>query len=109
AVRKLNWLRPEFVLSVGDFIKGNSANARTNAEEWDEFMTMLAPLEMPFFVVPGNHDIQMKPLRGRVQPAEMLQQWSERFGPTHYSFVYRNVLFVALFSNDGREAFVSPE
>jgi len=109
AVKKLNWMMPEFVLSVGDLIKGNSANADTNAAEWDEMMAMLAPLKMPFFFVPGNHDIQMKWIEGRVQPEEMLAEWNARFGPTHYSFVYKNVLFVALFSNDGKEQYISEE
>lgn len=113
AVQKLNQLMPEFVINVGDCIKGNTENADTNAEEWDHFTAMTAKLKMPFFVVPGNHDIQMKWLPGRVQPEEMMEQWQARFGPTHYSFVYKNVLFVVLFSNDGmsvrREQHISEE
>ena len=109
AVKKLNWMMPEFVLSVGDFIKGTSANADTNAAEWDEIMTMVAPLKMPLFFVAGNHDIQMKTLEGRVTPEMMRQEWNARFGPTHYSFVYKNVLFVTLFTNDGKEQYISEE
>src|SRR5690606_12538319 len=37
AVQKLNQLMPEFVINVGDCIKGNTENADTNAEEWDHF------------------------------------------------------------------------
>lgn len=113
AVDKLNRLQPEFVINVGDCTKGNSLNAETNAQEWDEFTAMTARLEMPFFIVAGNHDLQMKWLPGRVQPEQMMEQWQARFGPTYYSFVYKNVLFVVLFSNDGmtarREQFVSEE
>lgn len=109
AIKKLNWMMPEFVLSVGDLIKGTSENTDTNAAEWDEMMEMLAPLKMPFFFVPGNHDIQMKWIEGRVQPEDMLAEWNARFGTTHYSFVYKNVLFVALFSNDGKEQYISEE
>lgn len=109
AVKKLNWMMPEFVITVGDMIKGTSANARTNEAEWDEFMGWVEPLKMPFFFAAGNHDIQMKWLQGRVQPEEMLAAWQERFGPTHYSFVYKNVLFVVLFTNDGKEQYIGEE
>jgi hypothetical protein len=109
AVKKLNWLMPEFVVSVGDLIKGTGANGSVTRKQWDEFMGFVKPLKMPFFFVPGNHDIQMKWLENRVQPEEMLAQWHERFGPTHYSFVYKNVLFVALFSNDGKEQNIGDE
>ena len=64
---------------------------------------------MPFFFAAGNHDIQMKWLEGRVQPEEMLAQWNERFGPTHYSLVYKDVLFVVLFTNDRKEQFIGEE
>lgn len=109
AVKKLNLLMPEFVISVGDLIQGTSLNAETNDAEWDEAMGWVEPLKMPFFFAAGNHDIQMKWLEGRVQPEEMLAQWNERFGPTHYSFVYKDVLFVVLFTNDGKEQFIGEE
>lgn len=106
AIKKLNWMMPEFVISVGDLIQGTSANAETNDAEWDEMMSWIEPLKMPFFFAAGNHDIQMKWLEDRVQPEEMLAQWNERFGTTHYSFVYKNVLFVVLFTNDNKEQYI---
>ena len=59
--------------------------------EWDELDAMLTTLEMPFFRVTGNHDIAN-------QTAQ--QVWRERYGATHYYFVYRNVLFMVLDSED---------
>lgn len=109
AVKKLNWMMPEFVISVGDIIQGTSLNAETNDAEWDEAMGWVEPLKMPFFFAAGNHDIQMKWLEGRVQPEDMLAQWNERFGTTHYSFVYKDVLFVVLFTNDGKEQYIGEE
>ncbi|MDC0976636.1 metallophosphoesterase [bacterium] len=91
AVKKLNWMMPEFVVSVGDLIKGTSENATTNDAEWDEFLSWVEPLKMPFFFAAGNHDIQMKWIKGRVQPDDMLAAWNERFGTTHYSFVYKKI------------------
>ncbi len=112
AIPKINWLRPEFVMSVGDLIKGNSPNAKTNRAEWDEFMGMIEPLEMPFFFLAGNHDIQAKPQsqrQGRVGYEAMRKEWEDRFGTTYYYYVYKNVLFLTLFSNDGIEQQISEE
>lgn len=109
AVKKLNWMMPEFVISVGDLIQGTSENAQTNDAEWKEFMSWVEPLKMPFFFAAGNHDIQMKWIKDRVQPEDMLAQWNERFGTTHYSFVYKDVLFVVLFTNDQKEQYIGEE
>lgn len=110
AVRKLNWLRPEFVMSVGDLISGNSANAETNAAEWDEFLGWVDELEMPFFFLAGNHDIQIRRTGDERVPYRVMRpQWEERFGTTYYYYKYKDVLFVAMFSNDGIERHISPE
>ena len=86
AIRKLNLLQPEFVMSVGDLIEGSEDREIINAE-WDEFDSFVEALEMPFFYVPGNHDI------GNQVMADI---WEQRFGRSYYSFVYRDVLFVCL-------------
>ncbi len=87
AARKLNLLLPEFVMSVGDFIPGNTADRAQLEKEWDEFDAELKPLKVPFFFVPGNHDINNDVMR---------EVWKERSGVPFYSFVYKNVLFLAL-------------
>ena len=87
AVRKLNLILPEFVMSVGDFISGNTADRATLEKEWAEFDAELKPLKVPFFFVPGNHDINNDVMR---------DVWNERSGVPYYSFVYKNVLFLAL-------------
>jgi hypothetical protein len=87
AARKLNLLLPEFVMSVGDFIPGNTANRAQLKKEWAEFDAELRPLKVPFFFVPGNHDINNDVMR---------EVWNERSGVPFYSFVYKNVLFLAL-------------
>jgi len=102
AVEQLNLLQPEFVLSVGDLIEGYSDN-RTNVEnQWREFQSYACKLQMPFFYVPGNHDIANS-FQGKV--------WQEKFGRNHYHFVYRNVLFLILNSEDspGKAGLVGEE
>lgn len=91
AVEQLNLLQPEFVISVGDLIEGYTQNPARLTEEWREFQGFVGKLQMPFFYVPGNHDIS-----NLFQD----QAWKEKFGRRFYHFVYRDVLFVMLHSDD---------
>lgn len=103
AVMKLNWLMPEFVMSVGDLIRGGSADEAGIEQEWIEFDEMVEPLKMPFFYLAGNHDIRAKKKNNAATSEEMTRQWNKRLGPTYYYYVYKDVLFLAMFSNDGLE------
>ena len=90
-VRKLNLLQPEFVMSVGDLIEGYTEDRSRLDTQWKEFVSFVDQLEMPFFYVPGNHDITN---------GVMAEEWVKRFGRTYYHFVYRDVLFLCLNSQD---------
>jgi len=87
AVDDLNLMQPEFVISVGDLIQGYTRDEDEMYDEWEEFDEMVRQLQMPFFYVPGNHDLSYP---------ELLEEWEARFGPTYYSFKYNGVLFVIL-------------
>ncbi|NBO93350.1 MAG: hypothetical protein EBV06_13720 [Planctomycetia bacterium] len=91
AVEQLNLMQPEFVVSVGDLIEGYSRDKRQVASEWKEFQTYVSRLQMPFFYVPGNHDITNE---------VMANIWKEKFGRAYYEFVYKDVLFLCLSSED---------
>ncbi len=91
AMDQLNLLQPEFVMCVGDLIQGITENVDTMNRQWNEVNGWIGKLEMPFFYVPGNHDIA-NPI--------MEKRWNEQFGRRWYHFVYRNVLFVMLDSED---------
>jgi predicted phosphodiesterase len=91
AVEQLNLLQPEFVLSVGDLIEGYSNDRDKIAREWKEFQNFTARLQMPFFYVVGNHDIP------NVSQEKI---WEEKFGRRYYHFVYKEVLFLLLCSED---------
>ncbi len=91
AFKKLNWLQPEFVMSVGDLIQGYTKDRAQLTFEWDQFEGFVSQLEMPFFYVAGNHDYT-NPVQAEV--------WAERFGASYYHFTYRDVLFIMLNSND---------
>ncbi|MEW6750355.1 MAG: metallophosphoesterase [Candidatus Latescibacterota bacterium] len=100
AMGKLGLLQPEFVLSVGDLIEGYSEDPATIQSQWAEFDGFVRPLEMPFFYVPGNHDLS--------NPA-MVEQWQRRFGRLYYHFVYQDVLFLCLDSEDPPPTHISAE
>ena len=55
AIEQLNWLRPEFVMSVGDYIEGYTAKPEVLRDQWDEFDSIVAKLQMPFFFVRGQY------------------------------------------------------
>ncbi len=94
AVNKLNLLQPEFVVSVGDMIEGYTRNEEKIYSEWDEFNGFIEKLQMPYFYVPGNHDY-INDVMARI--------WEEKFGPSYYHFVYRDVLFLCLNSEEARK------
>ncbi|MDJ0853349.1 MAG: metallophosphoesterase [Myxococcota bacterium] len=87
AMPKADLLRPAFVLSVGDLIEGYTEDEAVLDAEWDEIESFVGRLGMPFFYLPGNHDMS-----NRV----MADKWRERFGRSYYHFVYKDVLFLAL-------------
>ena len=91
AIHKINLLQPEFVLSVGDLIEGYTEDTSILNAEWAEFNGFIDQLKMPFFYVPGNHDITNK---------VMEDEYIKRFGRTYYHFVYKDVLFLCLNSED---------
>ncbi len=91
AVHKLNLLQPEFVLSVGDLIDGYTEKPEVWNREWKEFDDMVNQLDMPFFYVPGNHDTSNQLLT---------KVWREKHGRDYYYFIHKNVLFIALNTED---------
>ncbi|MCG8308194.1 MAG: metallophosphoesterase [Cytophagales bacterium] len=90
-IRKLNLLQPEFVMSVGDLIEGYTEDTAQLNWEWKQFNGFIDSLDMPFFYTPGNHDITNK---------VMEEKWEELFGKTYYHFLYKDVLFLCLNSED---------
>lgn len=98
AVERLAFLGPTFVMSVGDLVDtgdwGESPElftAEALEERWADFDRMVDSLPMPFFYVGGNNGL-------RTQAME--EVWLRRLGGTYYHFVYQDVLFLVLNSED---------
>lgn len=94
AVAQLNRLDPSFVLSVGDLIDGGTEDSLQLSKEWNSFDTRTAKLKMPFFYLGGNHDLTNPRMR---------EFWKNRFGPRYYHFIYEDVLFLMMDSEDFEE------
>ena len=91
AVEQLRLLRPELIVSVGDLIDGGTMDHEQLAREWDSFDERANRARAPVFHVGGNHDL--------TNP-EMWEVWEERYGKRYYHFVYKNVLFLVLDTED---------
>ncbi len=94
AVEQLNLLQPEFILSVGDLIDGGTEDRAQLTREWDHFDRRIEKAKAPFFHIGGNHDLTNMVMR---------EVWKERYGPRYYHFLYKNVLFLMLDSEDYNE------
>ena len=64
------------------------------AKEWDFFDQRAKDALAPVFYVGGNHDLTNVTMR---------DVWVKRYGSRYYHFVYRNVLFLILDSEDYSE------
>jgi predicted phosphodiesterase len=91
AVMKANLLQPEFIMSVGDLVEGYTEDSSTIESQWDEFDGIIQKAAARFFYVPGNHDYTNK---------TMGDIWRARLGPDYYHFLYKDVLFICMNSED---------
>lgn len=98
AIGQLNLLQPEFVMCIGDLIEGNTYDLNQLNAEYNEMDSILNSLEMRFFRVLGNHDIGNE---------VMANLYHERYRLPYYHFVYKNVLFLAISTEDSIPTHIS--
>jgi len=91
AMEQLQILRPELVLNVGDLIDGGTEDRDRLTREWNAFDAKVAGMNAPVFYIGGNHDLTNLTMRNF---------WEERYGARYYHFVYKDVLFLMLDSED---------
>jgi hypothetical protein len=91
AMAQLALLRPELIMSVGDLIEGGTVEHDQLTKEWDSFDARANQASAPVFRVGGNHDLTHMDMR---------EFWEQRFGARYYHFVYKDVLFLVLDTED---------
>ena len=91
AVEQLRLLRPELIVNVGDLIEGGDLDREQLNRQWDSFEQRANRARAPVFYTGGNHDLT---------GVELRQIWDQRYGKKYYHFIYRNVLFLVLDTED---------
>ena len=91
AVEQLNLLRPELIVNVGDLVEGGSEDPSEWHRQWDSFDARADGARAPVFYAGGNHDLTGELAR---------KVWEERLGPRYYHFLYKEVLFLVMDTED---------
>ena len=101
AVRDVNLIEPDLVMTVGDLINGYN-----RPDEWleqmREYKAIMSRLLCPWFPVAGNHDVYWRPLDDPDRPRDHHEEnYETHFGPLWYSFEHKNCNFIVLYSDEG--------
>ena len=94
AMEQVRLLRPDFIVTIGDLIDGGTEDVTVLKKQFDDFDARAQKSEVPLFHVGGNHDLTNPVMR---------KYWEERYGRRYYHFVYKNVLFLIVDSEDFEE------
>jgi serine/threonine-protein phosphatase CPPED1 len=100
AIKAANRLHPSFVIVCGDLV-----NQRKNQAQVAEYKQIAGEIDpsIPFYNVPGNHDVGNKPTAGS------LADYRKLFGADYYSFKSGNLFGIVLNSSLFFDASLDPE
>lgn len=97
AVRDVNLIEPDLVMTVGDMIQGYNHTGAWMGQ-MREFKGVMGELLCPWFPVAGNHDIYW---RGPGKPeGEHEASYEMHFGPLWYSFSHKDSHFIILYTDE---------
>ncbi len=99
AVRDVNLLEPDFVITVGDLIQGYNQTDEW-MEEMREYHAIMDNLLCPWFPVAGNHDVYWRGSEPK-PPGEHEGRYETHFGPLWYAFEHKNCWFLVLYTDEG--------
>ncbi|MHB8896660.1 MAG: metallophosphoesterase family protein, partial [Candidatus Geothermincolia bacterium] len=100
-IQQINRLHPDFCVFTGDYEFGQAyehadrgaqwgGESTENEYEFDWFYQETQKLEVPVFLVPGNHDGYQYSFSygGDTFDQDLFNNWTHMFGPLYYTFNY---------------------
>jgi len=91
-VAEVERLKPDFAITVGDAIEGYTQDTVSLNKQWKEYKDILAPLSMPVYFTPGNHDVGAD----SATASTMRPVYERLVAKTYYSFDVKGVHFIIL-------------
>ena len=86
-IAEIERMKPDFVITVGDMIQGYAKDTTELTSMWAEYQSVIAPLTMPIYFTPGNHDIT----------TDDAEPWyKNHVAKPYHSFDYKKLHFVIL-------------
>jgi len=82
AVRRINSLKPDFVVICGDLVDN------FNDQSVADFNEIKSGLTMPCYCAPGNHDV------GNTPTVSRLERYRQAIGKDYFSFAHKGYTFV---------------
>jgi predicted MPP superfamily phosphohydrolase len=117
--KDLNIIRPEFVLFTGDIVNEGELEDYQNRRYFSKAQRLMKELEVPVFVVAGNHDIGGWNSTPEPQGTARRTWWRffgwnylenpfpiEPYFTQNYSFFYDNTQFIGLESYNNYDSFM---
>jgi len=97
-VEALKAARPDFVIHLGD-VPHPVPGLKAHEDALDVAQRLYNELDLPFYVVPGNHDIGDKPHPAAPAPhadPALAERFAERWGPLWQAFEHDGIQFVLI-------------
>lgn len=93
AIRRVNALKPDFIIHTGDALQVWSP------ENMAAFKEITKGLSAPMYVIPGNHDIMEIGKVSADEAASRIFAWRQAVGYDHTSFEHDGCVFIGLDTN----------
>jgi len=84
-IEQINHLKPDLVINLGDLIYGYGVKG--TRRQWERYLGVIKKFEVPYYQIPGNHDIFNKKSR---------EIYLDIFNKTYFSFTLEKVHFVLI-------------
>jgi 3',5'-cyclic AMP phosphodiesterase CpdA len=108
AIAQVNLQKPDFCVFTGDYDYCQAYYTQNEGAPWGTcteyefeaswFYDETLKLDVPVFMVPGNHDSYNEGVEGAKEDGQ--ENWKKLFGPLNYTFDYGDYHFLALDTMD---------